>query len=417
MLMEYERTAREQLGCADTDPLIRQIRLLSHVWSDDVFHYVERRISQLRHQREKMPLHTDRTPVPGALDGALCLGTVPSAAGSVPLLFPPDRLTRHALIAGLPGVGKTFLARLLLASLVAKLPEVRIIVLDPNRSYTSVLAVADWLHVNWRDLRLNPLFAPEGVGPDHWRTQFSGIFGQGELLHARHFIARRLDDLYAKSTSRGVVSPSLYELRDDLRYRTCKYASADERYRQTALNVLDGLLRNTHPVFDCVRGMESLLRNTRVCIDTCGLSPRETLTYTLTHLIHYTYTVRSLAPLVEPPQLHTLVLVEEAQSLLERNHDRLAFYQELLLRSRAVGLGFLFLCQDISRIDTTVLAAVSNYFVFAQSSRDNKTTVAKLLDLSSTETEQLSLLGVGDCLVRFIGHPHFPHSFHGRIHP
>jgi DNA helicase HerA-like ATPase len=161
--------------------------------------------------------------------------------------------------------------------------------------------------------------------------------------------------------------------------------------------------------------MESLLTDTRARISTEGLAPIESLQFVVTHLLHYVCRRRETAPLTEPPTLHTLILIEEAQTLLQKNGENIAYYQELLLRARALGVGFVFVCQDISRIDPIILAACSNLFVFGQASTDDKTTCQKVLDLSARETGLLGELPVGEAFIRFIGHPAFPWAFHGRI--
>ncbi len=132
--------------------------------------------------------------------------------------------------------------------------------------------------------------------------------------------------------------------------------------------MLGGKLRTTGEMFRCAVGMEELLTNTRVRISTEGLAPLETLEFVHNHLIHYLYARRSLAPRVDPPDLAALVVIEEAQTFLQPRTSGIPYYQEILLRSRNMGLGFILVVQDLGRIDPTICAACSNFFLFAQPS-------------------------------------------------
>ncbi|MCC6486220.1 MAG: ATP-binding protein [Candidatus Hydrogenedentes bacterium] len=238
-------------------------------------------------------------------------------------------------------------------------------------------------------------------------------------MHSKYLIQILVNDLVntaVKFAAGGpVILPALLCLRDALASMKCKPWSPDERYRLAALNVVTGRIASTGKVFDCSAGMEPLLTNTRARISTEGLAPIESLQFVVTHLLHYVCRRRETAPLTEPPALHTLVLIEEAQTLLQKNGENIAYYQELLLRARALGVGFVFVCQDISRIDPIILAACSNLFIFGQASADDKQTCQKVLDLSPRETSLLGELPVGEAFIRFIGHPSFPWAFHARI--
>ncbi len=195
----------------------------------------------------------------------------------------------------------------------------------------------------------------------------------------------------------------------------CKPWTPEERYRQSALNVLGGRIDSTGSVFDCSIGMESILTDTRVRISTEGLSPLESFDFLVTHLIHYVCRRRETEPLSDPVALHTVCVIEEAANILQARGENIAFYQELLLRARSLGIGFIFITQDISKIEPLVLAACSNHFVFGQASSEDKRTCQNILDLSSRETQMLGELSVGECLVRLLGHDTFPWPFLARI--
>jgi DNA helicase HerA-like ATPase len=162
--------------------------------------------------------------------------------------------------------------------------------------------------------------------------------------------------------------------------------------------------------------MEALLTNSRTRVSTEGLAPVETLEYYITNLVHYLYRKRSLEPMVDPPALHTIVVVEEAQTLVERHPFAvIPFYNEMLLRCRSLGIAFIFVVQDINRVDPTIQAACSNVVLFTQSTGFNKRAAHHIADLSSRETSMLGELQTGECFIRFAGHPTWPYPFLARI--
>ena len=420
-LIQTWQELTEQLGVDPTDPLCRNIERLGTAWNDELYLHVCRALDHLRRARGSMLHRSDRMPPPSAFEEGVLLGGVPLPGGKVTrLLVSPLTFPLPTVICGLPGSGKTWLARLILA---AAYPTTRILVFDPNRSYRLCCGdSSDWLSIDWQTLRLNPLVPPPDYGLEAWLSEKLDQLARGELLHSRYLLARRLDELLEAATRRAEPGepfpyPSLFDLRDDLAHRKCRPGSKEEMYRESALNVLDGRIRSTQHVFDCAQGMEKLVTNTRVRIDTEGLSPVPSVDFFITHLMHYVCRARAHAVRNEPPPLHTLILLEEAQTLLESRSINITFYQELLLVARALGVGFLFIVQDISRIDPIVLAACANYFVFSQSSANNKRVVRDLLSLSPRECDLLGNLVPGECFVRFTQHPRFSYPFLARILP
>ena len=121
---------------------------------------------------------------------------------------------------------------------------------------------------------------------------------------------------------------------------------------------------------------------------------------------------------MEPPVLEALTVVEEAQVLLGKYaHANIAAYQEILLKSRSLGMGFIFVAQDLQDIDPRVLSAIGNFAVFRQSSAVNKRLARDLLDLSPRETELLGRLETSECFVKMGGHPRWPFPFLMRVTP
>jgi hypothetical protein len=337
--------------------------------------------------------------------------------------MPPNRLLLNTLLVGLLGHGKTSTIKLILRQLLAYCFDIRVLLFDPNRSYEG--APFDdprtFVSLDWRDTRINALRAPVGYAYASWLNESTDTLSRGELLHSRYFLAKRIEELYYRAgvppRDDGVSPiPSLWDLRDDLQRRPCKPGSAEERYRQTSLSVLDGL-RATERAFDCGRGMEDRLVDTHARISTAGLAPLENLRFFQTQMINYSYRTRLTAPIEVPPNLFGVIVNEEAQSLVERDADApLALMHEILLRGRAVGIGQILACQSLSRIDPTVLSGIGNFFVFGQSSADSKRAAQRILDLSDRETALLGELPVGECFCKFVGHP-WPWPFLLKVKP
>lgn len=419
------REATENLGLPRGHVAFKLIDQLARYPNETLYQQLLRIIGPLRESRRITYHRGDRTPPPDVLQNGIPVAGVTQPDGSVSpvcLQFSPLEYP-HALACGLTGKGKTYLVRRILQFIATQMPWVRILLFDPNRSYAYLASDPAWLSVDWQNLRLNPIVPPVGYPMEYWMPGFVDVFARRELMHSKYLFTRRLDDLIHAAivrtpTGADVVYPSLFDVREDLENMKCRSRwGREENHRESLLNVLDGRLRATSEVYRCAQGMEAPMTDTRVRISTEGLAPVETLQFFINNLIHYLYRRRSLAPIMEPPELHTLLVVEEAQVLLQKTAEErpLAYYQELMLKARAAGIGTLLIAQDIGRIDPVVLAAVSNYFLFAQSSMGNIAVAQKMLSLSNQEASLLGSLATGEVFIRFVGHRDWPYPFLARI--
>ena len=425
--MALTRQAIEEYGVSPTAQLVSDIMHLADVPNSALQDCVLRQMTALEAAKQAGEF-SQHVPPPDAFDSedGILLAVTDTPSGSVtPVRMMTRRMPSHTLVAGGLGSGKSHLIRIMLSQLEQRRPDVPIIVFDPNRTYETFCAdPSRWLSIDWEDLRLNPLAPPTGYPSDRWLNEGVDIFSRGELMHSKYLLAGQLQRLMQHAERRAAatgryLAPNLFDLHEALRSLWCRPASPDERYRQSLLNVLGGRLRATGSVFHCASGMEERLTHTRARISTEGLAPLETLEFVQNHLTHYLYARRMLAPRVDPPDLAALVVLEEAQTFLQsRTSDAIPYYQEVLLRARNIGLGFVLVVQDMGRIDPTLGAACSNFFLFAQPSAANKRAAASLLDLSARETEMLSRLPTGDCFIRFTaGHDGWPYPFRARILP
>ncbi|MCL4219170.1 MAG: hypothetical protein KJ052_19485, partial [Candidatus Hydrogenedentes bacterium] len=379
---------------------------------------VIRRLDRLLAARDALPFVGDRIPQPETFTDGVPIAFIDTPSGEPTLVrIPLDRLTTHAFFCGVPGSGKTHAVRILLTQLP---PHVRVIIFDPNRSYEVLCSdPTRWLSIDWEDTRLNPLLPPPGYVERKWLNEAAEILTRGELLHSRWLYVDELDRAFESAHARArapggaFVCPSLFDVYDALARRRFRYGSREQGYLEALRNVLHGRLRSTGDVYNCSSGMEPALINTRVRISTEGLMPLPVTRFFIDCIIHYACRARSLAPLPDPPRLHTLIVIEEAQTLLAKLPG-ITFYEELLLRARALGVGFVLLAQDIANIDPIILAAVSNIFLFAQSSSEGKRVAQSMLDLSKGEAELLGRLSTGRCYIRYIGHKTFPYAFTAR---
>lgn len=418
-LLELDRFLKERHGLPRNHPLRRQVKLLQTVWDSEMLQRVNNASKRLEAERVRVYYLGERIPSLEDFCGDLPIGYALGIEGkTTPVRFNSNRLTGHLLACGLPGHGKSYFCRLLISLIAARLPWVRIILYDPNQTYREMITrePGTWLWLPWDKCRLNSLVPPKGFPYALWGSSAIDVLTRGELAHSRYVLARAAEHLYAEAHlpefDDGISPvPSLFDLRDYLLSHKHSFGVKDS-YIQSALTVLSGRLDTTGKVYDCARGMEHVLTNSRVCISTQNCSPLETYRAFINGLNHYAYWQRSMEPLLDPPELHTLIVVEESQVLLERHGDAsVGFHLEMLLKSRPFGVGFLFIAQDISHIDTGILAGINNYFCFTQGTRGNKELVQKMLDLSPRETALLSELPVGMCFARFMGDINFPYPF------
>jgi hypothetical protein len=297
-------------------------------------------------------------------------------------------------------------------------PTTRFLMFDPNASYASLCCeYTDILRVAWYELRLNPFVAPVGYPYKLWMARQVALLGEGELLHSRYLIQKRLDGLFERfgvpprDDGRCRV-PSLPDLLNDLVSKRERPGSRDEGYRAAASNVLDGRIRSSGDVYECWRGQESRLSDARVCLDTAGLEPEESLEYFQNVLIEYLYAHRSLLAEGGALPSRIVVLIEEAQAHLAKGSgDRLKRWVKILLRSRSLGIGFIFIVQDLAAVDPMIFSAANTHAVFRQGSSSSKLMAKRVLDLTEREKEMLSTLQDGECFLRMAGHEAWPHPF------
>jgi len=412
------RKLREEYGLPDSDELFRRVKTWAVTGNPQLEQYIRRCLASLRKHRDELRFVGDKVPPRDILARGIPLLAVPSLPNRTLslVMFDPDRLTLHTIVVGLPGTGKTTLVRGLLRLLSKLCPWVRIIVFDPNRSYLDVCTWPDWLAARLLDLCLNPFAPPDRYALDAWLSETLDVLCLDELKHSRYLLQCRIDWLFALARSREARGepfcyPSLVDLRNNLAAKRERPGSVMERYREAALNVIEGRVRTCATLYDCARGMEPFLSNTRARIATEGIGNVANMEFLFSHLIHFVAARRSLEPLEMPPSLHTLIVLEEAQMLLQPRAEGISFYQNMMLRMRALGVGILFVSQDLSRIDPLIVAACGNIFAFAQSSRGNKRAVQATLDLSPRETGLLGELPPGVVFARMAGHREWPYPF------
>lgn len=350
----------------------------------------------------------------------LPIGEAPRPAGPPsPVRLPASLLLLGVLAMGMIGAGKSTFVRRILAQLSLMFSHVRLLVLDPNSTYASLVDTQPgrWLRIPWETVRLNPLCAAKGIPYVRWIPRAIDILSGAELMHSRYLLIRRVERLFERAGVPAIDDgaspvPSLFDLRQDLETRRERPGSREEGYRAAALTVLDGRVRSTGDLFRAGRGMEHLLTTSRVILDVRGLAPLESQIYLTTHLCNYLCETRASAPAVDPPELAAWVVLEEAQTLMQRGDPhRIPFWRELLTRSRSCGVGYCLVGHHISGIDPLIASVMGTTAVFSQTSDKNKRAAADILDLSPRERELLSRLAVGSCLFRMAGHAPFPHPF------
>lgn len=215
---------------------------------------VEKTIIGKTVQQQQQPFDSRST------DGTLEIGE--TATGNQVQLSAAD-LTKHLLVVGQSGAGKTTVFYTLVSQL-----EVPFWSFDIKQDYRHLTReLDDLLVLPWTEVEFNPLMPPSGVPPRRWAQVFSEIFGHATSLlsGSKNYLFKSIIDLYRLYDLFDECSPpypSLHELEVVLATDNISYVRKTANYRDTVLNRVEAMNLGAGTIFDCSEGysLEELLQ-------------------------------------------------------------------------------------------------------------------------------------------------------------
>lgn len=343
----------------------------------------------------------------------------------------PEVLSRHTLVAGHTGAGKTTTVQRLLATLADR--EVPFLVLEPAKhEYAALRSAVPGLRafgvtatgrLGHEPLYLNPLAFPAGF-PLHTHLDLvrSALTASYGLVPPAPYLLEQA--LYEAYERRGwdLVSGAHPLAGDELAFPTLSdlVASVElvvaragydgeltRNLRSALLTRLGSLCRGPKGVcFDTPASLlDTELLDRPVIVNLSELGSDEEKALVMGLLLVRLFEVRSLAAPTSP--LQHLLVVEEAHRLLRRTaeravddgnmaHQAVQTFVHLLAEMRAYGQGFLAVEQLPTKLAPEVVKLAGTKIVHRLLPEDDRQLVGSTMGLSEDQRRMLGLLEVGE---------------------
>lgn len=348
-----------------------------------------------------------------AAAGELELGQVVYAGRSRgPYRLKSDRLTRHALICGSSGAGKTN-ATFVLADAVLCDDQAHLLALDWKRSYRQLLQKHPGLLVYTVGRSVSPvgfnlLIPPPGTEPQLWLKLIidviaSAYFGGEGVIS---LLTAGLDAIYGDcfdEWGRMIRTPRPTDLLAWLHGRkvtgrAALWKSSAERIVQSLCHGAFGEVLNANHNGDIERLLD---RNVILEMDGLGSNAdRQLFAQALTLYLYRLVLARG-----PHPGLRNLMILEEAHHLLLEGSGSQGGAQEnpltnAIRMAREYGLGFVFVDQSPSLLSRVAFANTYATIALNQKLAQDVRAMASSMNLSDVQRQALNTLTVGTAVVR-----------------
>ncbi|NUC74787.1 DUF87 domain-containing protein [Haloterrigena sp. SYSU A558-1] len=416
------RRLAEQAGIADNDQVQNLLAVAAASPNDTVVEQVHKVLQVAASKHRQHPFETPNiqslATVPGDRPADLDLGTV--LGSSAAFTLPETVLTRHVLVAGETGAGKTTL----FYSIVDQV-RVPVWLFDLKTDYRHLLREnPDLVVVPWTTLRLNPLQPPPGVTPRRWAQSFHELFGDAyDLLGpSQHYLLPNLLDLYAEqglpldeSVSTAETFPTLLELATQIATSDAKGYS-QSGYKERITSRLRAMTAATANLFDCRTGypLADLLEQD-VVFEFDGLAS-DHQDFLMEWLLTWTYRYRSTHQ-QRGDQLRHVFLCDEGKRLFSAYKEQsdakgLPKIDELTDKMREFGEALIVGDQEPKKLTDSLLANTGTKILFPIGDADQFRRVARSMALSERQRRYANQLDVGQATVQVAGSDPMVVQFH-----
>ncbi|MDY6778057.1 MAG: ATP-binding protein [Candidatus Nanohaloarchaea archaeon] len=357
-----------------------------------------------------------RTPSPSD-DTQVRLGSTHDGS---PVTVTATDLSKHVLVAGQSGAGKTTLFYNLMDQL-----DVPFWTFDLKQDYRHLARSHDILVLPWRQFRINPLQPPPGVTPRRWAQVVVEILGHSTALlsGSKNYVLKHIFELYRSRLNTkvdepvgdggGTVAwPTVADLQSSIEEDSMNYARKSANYRDTVLNRLEAMTMAAGQLFDAEQGhVQPGLIDRDVVFEFDGLG-NDVQDFLMELLFAYVYEYR-LAQAHRGNQLRHVFFLDEGKRVFSVYKERqdaagLPTIDELTAKMREFGEGLVVADQEPSKLTDSIKANTHVKILLAMGDRKQFHEMADSMHLASRQQDFAGRLDVGEAVVQVGNTPPFP---------
>lgn len=328
------------------------------------------------------------------------------------LMIPLVSFMLHSLIAGIIGIGKSFLIKLIVTQLIAK--GITVIIFDSENDFKDLLGVVRPEKILIFDAhtdRDNFLEPPPGVSPKEWLAKLTNIFREmflrdGSINLLREFLIK----IYIV---RGIFNggddyPTILDLVNLLENTQFKPGSRFSGYLESLTNRFKGLLENLSETFTCKKGYDlTKEQEGKIIIYRTGNLSDDIRNFYINLKMLKEATYREKLP---PQGLKTVFVLDEAHKLYnEKLAQRYDLGEPMIFSSsrtfRKRGIGCIYADQVPSELPSVLSGNVSNHIVFRLVNGKCIWRVSQSINLNPEQAEYLPVMPKRHCIFQSGDYP------------
>lgn len=327
------------------------------------------------------------------------LGDTSSGA---PVELAADSLTKHVLVVGQTGAGKTTLFYNLMDRL-----EVPFWTFDLKQDYRHLVSErSDLLVLPWNRFRFNPLQPPPGVTSQKWAQVLVEVFGHANSLlsGSKNYLLKHILELYQEHDLEEEDYPSVFDLQNAIYDDTKSHVRKSANYRDTVLNRLESLTMTAGDVVDCRHGvsLEELLEQ-NVVFEFEGLN-RDIQNVLMELLFAWVYEYR-LASGERNQGLKHIFFLDEAKRLFSTYKERqdaagLPEIDDLTAKMREFGEGLIAADQEATKLTDSLKANTYTKLLLSVGEEQQLREMADAMQLDKRQRQQVHNLEIGEAIVQ-----------------
>ena len=378
--------------------------------------------------------------VSGSMNERLSIGNIKDRGSDTPNSFDINRgdLTKHILVAGVTGSGKTNTCFLLLERLWAQGRGVPFLVIEPAKSeYRWLLNSPKFSNVNVftvgderiSPLRLNPLAVPKGILVQTHIDLIKALFSASFVLYPPmpYVLEQSLQEVYEEKgwdiarnvNYRGAESSASTPTLGDLASKVGQVVDRMGYDERITMDIKAGLVARINQL--CRGGGKGIMLNTRSSIDfrsllntPCVLELKQIASddekaFLIGLFLILIYEYREISGVSSGQELRHITLIEEAHRLLrntttEKGNEvhanprgqAIEVFSNILSEIRAYGEGFVVAEQIPTKLATDVIKNTNLKLIHRLVSQEDRQAVGSAMNMEDDQVKALATLRTGE---------------------